>query len=248
MPTALPLWELAIDDNGMIPTLNRMGHMFVHPDRLTQEFIVDAQHCVGEVLEIGSAFGVASLPVLLSGKTMTVNDLDSRHLDFISSQLPEPMRHLMRPLPGHFPHQVSLPQDQYEIVYASRVLHFVQPRTFIAALREIYQSLQIGGRFYFISTTPYIYVYREFIKTYENNKCMGVKWPGLIRNISELAPHRTHQLPQFINLMDLEEALRAMLRVGFRVDSFYYLPADREQNDVAWDGREHIGIVCVKEA
>lgn len=232
----------------MIPTLNSMGHMFVEPDRLTLSFIADAQSSKGDVLEIGSAFGVAALPVILSGKSITINDLDVRHLDFIQQRIPDHLQSKVQLLPGHFPHQISLAPASYEIIYASRVLHFLQPRTFIVALRKIYEALEQGGRFYFIATTPYIYVYRDFIAQYEKNKANRIKWPGLVRNIASLAPHRTHQLPPFINLMDFEEALRAMRRVGFCINNFYYIPAEPSQHDVAWDGREHIGILCSKGA
>lgn len=238
--------DLEIDDNGMIPTLNQMGHMFVVPDPITQAFIDDAIHAQGKVLEIGAAFGVASLPVICKGKSIIVNDLDARHLDYILKHTPQCYLKKLHLLPGYFPRDINLNDNSLEVIFASRVLHFLPPEEFMGALKDIYHALISGGRFYFISTTPYIYVYREFIPIFESNRAQGKPWPGLLENLIDIAPHRAHQLPKFINLIDLPEGIKYLQEAGFRILRAEYIPFQADQHDVALDGREHIGIICEK--
>jgi len=230
----------------MIPTLNAMGHMFAHTDAFTQDFITYAiAHCE-HVADIGPAFGIASLPVVNTGIQTTVVDLEQGHIDYIRAHTDPDMLKFLHSYVGHFPKTVTLPPNAFGAILVSRVLHFFDVDSMVFALSHLYDALLPGGRLYFISTTPFIKIYENFIPVYLARRSNHVKWPGIMNNIHEYAPHRAHQLPSYINLMDLPEAKALLERLDFKIIRSGYIPAPPGQFDISLDGREHIGIVAEK--
>lgn len=72
----------------MRPTLNGTGFMFEVLDEFADDFIQYAGRCEAPVLEVGCAFGVASMPALAAGAQVVACDLEQKHLDILMNDVP----------------------------------------------------------------------------------------------------------------------------------------------------------------
>ncbi len=74
-------------DGFFIRTLNNQGFMGAYPsDPYMQAFIKFAPQGPGPALDIGAAYGVASLEALKGGAKVIANEVDGRHLDILKSR------------------------------------------------------------------------------------------------------------------------------------------------------------------
>ncbi len=80
MPVAEP--------NGFIKTLNNMGYMTSTLDPYSMAFADFAPAAPGPCLDVGAAYGVASLVALANGARMIANDIDGRHLRILLDRAP----------------------------------------------------------------------------------------------------------------------------------------------------------------
>ena len=74
---------------GLVPTLNDKGFMFEVLDGFADEFIRMSGSPDDEVLDIGCAYGVATISALKMGARVTACDMDQRHLEILKSRTPE---------------------------------------------------------------------------------------------------------------------------------------------------------------
>ena len=74
---------------GLVPTLNDKGFMFEVLDEYADEFIRLAGEGDAEALELGCAYGVATIAALQAGARITASDMDQGHLDVLQSRVPE---------------------------------------------------------------------------------------------------------------------------------------------------------------
>ncbi len=238
--------DLPIDSNGMVPTLNAMGHMAAQVDEFAQDFITYSIAYCHNVADIGPAFGITSLPIINAGIKTTVVDLEKRHIDYIKSHAEPSTLVNINAHVGNFPQTVKLTPNTYGAILVSRVLNFLNVDTLIHALTHLYDALIPGGRLYFISTTPFIKMFEDFIPVYLARRSNHIKWPGVIKNVSEYAAHRAHQYPSYIHLMDLPEIKATLERLDFKIVRAGYIPSPPGQFDMFLDGREHVGVVAEK--
>ena len=68
---------------GLIPTMNDTGFMFEVLDDYALDFIRYSGECDSEVLELGCAYGVATIPALEAGAKVRACDIDQRQLDIL---------------------------------------------------------------------------------------------------------------------------------------------------------------------
>ena len=68
--------------------MNDTGFMFEVLDDYALDFIRYSGECDGEVLELGCAYGVATITALEAGAKVRACDIDQRHLDILLSRVP----------------------------------------------------------------------------------------------------------------------------------------------------------------
>ncbi len=97
------------EENGFIPTLNQMGYMTSTLDSFSKEFVdyASSNHSQ-KSLEIGAAYGVATLEALKRGAQMIANDLEEKHLQILRERSPESLRKNLSLHPGRVPEEVTL--------------------------------------------------------------------------------------------------------------------------------------------
>lgn len=72
--------------NLLIPTLNQQGlAMTVVDDPCSRAFIDYAAQSEGWCLEVGAAYGAATIQALKQGARMVANDLGSQHLEILTN-------------------------------------------------------------------------------------------------------------------------------------------------------------------
>ncbi len=232
----------------MRPTLNGTGFMFEILDDYAKEFIDYSSNCDGPVLEIGCAFGVATLPALAAGARVVACDMGQAHLDALQENVPQEQRENLQCVQGELP-KIDFPADQFDAVLCSRVLHFLDGAAVDASVRKMREWLKPGGRLYLVADTPYG-IWRKFIPVFEAKRARGDRWPGLMIGLENYLPHmpsdRGIEGPPFMNLLDTQLLERSCIEAGLEIDRVSFIDRSDFQGLGRMDGRENAGIVARK--
>jgi SAM-dependent methyltransferase len=233
---------------GMEPTLNGTGFMFKVLDEFAEDFIHFAGETDGEVLDIGCAFGIATIAALEAGGRVTACDLDPRHLKILTENTPEALRARLNCITGQLPN-IDLPEEAYAAILCSRVLHFLDGSAIDASVRNMYRWLKPGGKLYLVADTPYG-IWRKLIPIFAARRERGDRWPGLmigLENYLPFAPEdRSIDGPPFMNLLDPELLTRTCTEAGFEIEHVSFIERSDFSGLGRMDGRENTGIRAVK--
>jgi SAM-dependent methyltransferase len=237
-PTHLP---------GAIPTLNETGFMLEALDQFAGQFVRDAATDGGEVLDIGCAYGVATLAALERGARVCACDMEPRHLELLEQRTPATDRARLRTVQGILP-GVQFPPESFTAILASRVLHFLAGPELRSALASMRDWLKPGGVLYVVADTPYMPVWQSFVAEYEAAKARGAPWPGMITDFSRYwatRPDGTVQRgPAFLNTLDPDILARECIAAGLQVERAGFFAMDRLGAEA--QGREHAGCIARK--
>ena len=233
--------------DGLSLTLNKMGYMNTEPEPYNQAFINYSASCSGTCLEIGTAYGITAIEALKKGAKIIANDLSSDHLNILKENTPEDFRKNLTLLPGSFPEAISLPNNSVEAVLSSRMLNFIRPEILPEAFKAIFNWIKPGGKFFLLVSSPYMGNFQTFLPHFLENKKQNQVWPGFLNNLSKWAPKRSHDLPDFIHLLDRDDVVSLLVEAGFLVEKIGYSPATSSHpEDMKHDGREHVGAIAIK--
>ena len=231
---------------GLIPTLNKRGWMTESLDAYSQDFAAYAG-TIGakgqESLDIGCAYGVATLAALQAGALVCASDMEPRHLDILRQRVPETLRHRCRCVPGSLP-RIDFPAEQFGAILASRVLHFLTGADIETVVARMHRWLKPGGRVFLVADTPYTGPWYVHAERYEARKGAGDPWPGFVDDYAALLPAGTDPTghPTFINPLDPDILTRVCTAAGFDIISAEFLQASTPRAK----GREHAGIIAQK--
>jgi SAM-dependent methyltransferase len=231
----------------LITTLNQKGYMLVKPEHYMQSFIDFSGEISDPVLDIGAAYGVATIPALEKGAHVVANDIDERHLAILKSKVPPSLLSQLELKQGNMPTDLDFPENYFGAILASRIFSFVEPRFLKESMSLIYKWLKPGGKFFYLGGSPYMGTFKSFLPQYHKNKKEQHPWPGHIENLSVIAPSYAHQLPSFIHLIDEEVLQRLLKEAGFEVQEMAYVAAeDDHPEDMKLDGRTFLGAIAIK--
>lgn len=234
------------EQGGLVRTLNRMGYMTSALDVYSQAFVEFAAAAPGAALEIGAAYGVATLEALKRGAQITANDLDPRHLDILTARVPAAWRGNLRTQAGAFPDALTFPDGSFGAVLVCRVMHFFDGPTLERAARRLFNWLMEGGKVFVVAETPYIRNFREIIPQYEARRLAGDPWPGYFANVHKITPHRAATLPACMHLLDVDVLSRVFTAEGFHIERAATFGRPDFPDDLRLDGRESVGLIAVK--
>ncbi len=233
--------------SGLVPTLNDTGFMFEVLDNFVIDFTEYSGKINDEVLELGCAYGVATLRALEQGARVRACDIDERHLEILRSRTPEEHLDKLSTEIQRLP-EANLPDEQFGAILCSRVFHFLTGDEIDASLAGMFRWLKPGGRVYLIADTPYG-IWRNFIPEWEANIKNGERWPGFMEPMQDYLPYtpRGQQLgPPFMNLMSPEILSRACTEAGFSILQADWISREDFSGSGRMDGRENCGIIAVK--
>jgi len=228
---------------GLVPTMNNTGWMTESLDEISTDFTRYAGSIDAEVLDIGCAYGIATLAALEAGASVLASDIDPRHIEILERRVPDDMRDRLRCETGVLP-DVDFAAGAFGAVLASRVLHFLSGADVELTVRKIHHWLQPGGRAFLVVDSPYTGPWRIYADEYERRKAAGDPWPGLVDDYAQFLSAGTDPSlhPDFINPMDPDTLVRVCENAGFDVLESRFL---RGGTPTA-TGREHAGVVAAK--
>lgn len=217
--------------NGTVPTLNGMGAMTPELDAYASVFVEFAATREEPALDVGAAYGVATLAALERGARVIANDVEPRHLAILKRRVPSRLKPQLRLLPGAFPGGFALAPESLGAALLGRMLHFLPAREIECGIRFLHRWLAPGGKVFAVALTPYIGTRRDFIGVYETRRAMGVAWPGEYRGMHYLEP---------------EVLAAAFRRVGFVVQRAETFSRPELLGELRLDGREAMGLIARK--
>ena len=248
--TENPAAKAAWDQSHMRPTLNGTGFMFEVLDEFADDFIHYAGTTADPVLEVGCAFGVASLPALASGARVVACDMEQGHLDILRDSAPAEQRGRLECVQGQLP-GVDFEAEHFGAILCSRVLHFLDGSAVDASVRNMHRWLKPGGRLYLVADTPYG-IWRKFIPVFEARRARGDRWPGLMialeNYLPNVPPDRPINGPPFMNLLDTQLLMRTCEEAGFQIERASFIDRSDFVGLGRMDGRENAGVMAVKPA
>jgi len=234
------------EPNGFVKTLNSMGYMSAGLDHFSKAFVDFSPKAPGRCLDIGAAYGVATLAALRNGATVVANDIDERHLKILQDQTPTALKERLILMPGDFPDKIDFPQGSLGAVLICRVMHFFDGPKIERAADKIMRWLAVGGKVFVVSETPFLGTARAFFPTYEARVKAGDPWPGIVENVGAHDPKRAGILPQLMHLLDEPTLRRVFSKAGFIIERAELFARPDYALDIQLDGRESVGLIARK--
>jgi SAM-dependent methyltransferase len=224
-----------------LPTQNRTGWASNQLNEVSERFVAHCRFVTRPVLDIGAAFGLASLAAIESGATVYANDLDPSHL----AQIPPSEKLIL--LPGRVPHDLHFPENSLDAVHASNIFHFLTGPQLARGLKSIAHWLAPGGKLFVQAATPWQKPFESFIPVFESRRAAGVEWPGWIEKTTDYSTHRKlGQIPSSIHLLDDKTLQTAAETAGLTVEeSTLYRRRDLPRS-LFHDGRECTALLAKK--
>lgn len=228
---------------GLIPTLNNTGWMTEGLDDYSRAFTEYAGSIQAECLDIGCAYGVATLPALANGARILACDMDPRHLEILARRVPPEHGERYRSRPGTMP-DVDFPAAGFGAILCARALHFLRGRDIETTVRKMHDWLIPGGRIFLVADTPYVGPWWKLAPEYEQRKREGSPWPGFVQDYAALLPPGSNasEHPSFIHPLDPDILRRVVAEAGLEVLAADFL----RKGGQGGTGREHAGVIARK--
>lgn len=217
-------------------------------DEFSAEFIEHAASTKYPALDIGCAFGIATIPALLKGSTIIANDLYEGHLNVLKENVPEKFRKGLTLLAGNFLtlfHGVDW-ENHFNSILVSRVLHFFKGCDIKKSFSLFFKILKNGGKIFVVNETPYLKNIEKFHPVYEERLKENNPWPGEIEDFKSFDSRKGTNLPDFMHLLDIPILERVAKETGFIIERSSYIKRDNFPKDIMFDGKESVGIILQK--
>jgi polyketide synthase PksL len=240
-------WPQEIEP-GLILTDNAMGVMTRELSPAAQGFVELAARARRPLLEIGAAYGNATLPALRAGATVIANDLSATELGVLAAAAPEADVRRLVPVPARFPDEVRLGEGSLAGVLAAQVLHFLDGATVERAFRDAHRWLEPGGAFFVLVMTPSLSYYRALRPEYEARAARGERWPGIFDPRAVATPDWREHLPPMVHLFERDVLRRCAEEAGFEVEMLEYFCFRDFPEKHRTDGREYLTLTARKAA
>lgn len=235
-------------------------HGIMHKmNSISKAFVEYAKTCRGTVLDIGSAFGIATIPILKNSTDVKVIacDISRKHLDGISRQMKElddrdrtNLSSRLTLLESKFP-DFNLKKNSLDAVLISHVLPFLTGKEIEEGFAKLAEFLKPNGVLYISSYSIYNKVMINYIPIYENRKKQGDKWPGQLEDASlywNMNNPLTKILPKKLNHLEPCLVESALKENNFKIKYLDFLAlTDEIPEDIKLDGREVMGLIAIQE-
>jgi chorismate-pyruvate lyase/SAM-dependent methyltransferase len=232
----------------VVSTLNRKGFTYSLTS-FGNAFIDYASKAQKPVVDIGAAYGVATLPALLRGGKVIAVDISEDHLKTIKNSIDDSLQERLTTIQARFP-EFTLPSSSVSAVYLSQVLPFLKGHEIEEGVQKIYDWLTPGGKAFVVSFTPFISHVRSFIPVYLDRKSNGIRWAGYIDDLSAYCndPHIFQNLPNTINHVDADDLEWVFRKAGFDIEQIRYFGEEEGElpHGIRMDGRERVGLIATK--
>ncbi|HEU0121466.1 MAG TPA: class I SAM-dependent methyltransferase [Bryobacteraceae bacterium] len=230
-----------------IPTHNQTGWASNQLNELSELFVAHCRSANRPVLDIGAAFGIASLAALSVGATVVANDLEPSHLAEIARAVPANHSTRLLLVPGRFPRHLRFAESSLYAIHASNVFHFLTGPQLEQGFASIAHWLAPGGKLFVQASTPFQQPFQEFAPVFLQLRKSGHPFPGWIADTSTVSTHRRlNQIPKSIHLLDDKSLRRFAEAAQLEVeDAWLYRRRDLPAS-LFLDGRESAALIARK--
>ena len=195
---------------GLVPTMNNTGWMTESLDEISTDFTRYAGTIDAEVLDIGCAYGIATLAALEAGaRVLGQRHRPAPHRDPRASRAGSTCATGCVARPACCRTSISLPERSARCSRHACCIS-CPARTLNLTVRKIHDWLQPGGRAFLVVDSPYTGPWRIYADEYERRKAAGDPWPGLVDDYAQFLSAGTDPSlhPDFINPMDSDTLVR----------------------------------------
>lgn len=229
-------------DRGMVPTLNNKGFMSTSLDPVSAAFTIYAGQIDGLTLDLGCAYGIASLTALERGARVVACDMDRGHVQVLLSKTPPDARGRLCGVVAEMP-KIAFQPNSFAAILCSRALHFLNGNDVNDTVAAMAVWLEPGGKVFLIADTPYTGFWARGAADYEKRKAAGDPWPGFIPDVTVYLPEqaKTGTRLRHLNPMDPDTLARACKEAGLIVEH-----ADFSGRPDQPDSKTHAGVIAAK--
>lgn len=231
------------------PTKNGFGYMH-NKSIIMDKFVAFSKLSSQPVLDIGSAYGVASIKAVENGAKVIACDIDQVHLDMLIDRTPQIQRNNMKTLAARFPNETNFEDGSIGAVLLSHILTFLEGDEIDEGFKKINHWLNENGKVFILNYTPYHSTLTSFIPVYEKNKLSGMRWPGYLsdKRFFKASSKEKDFVPNKINLLDVDILERLAGENGFHIELLKYIGGVNEgvPERFCLDGREWVGMIATK--
>lgn len=202
----------------------------------------------GWAIDVGAAFGVASMPLAVLGARVVATDIDERHLRTMKAGVsPETGRLRSHGVLARVPRDDCFAAGCATAVHCSNVLHFLSGEEIGTAVRQMARWLRPGGRLFLMTATPFVGHLAGHLEEYERRARLGIRWPGEISEarrfaVAAIAP----AIPSFLHLLEPDYVVPVIDEAGLRVLESRVMRRRGLPRVCRYDGRENLMIVAEK--
>ncbi len=209
---------------GLVATDNNSGYMFTELSEVSREFIHFSRLCCKPIIDIGCAYGVATLPAIDNSCCHVIaSDLSRKRLQGLRVQIKPEDKHRVSLVAGDFRKALRFPENSISAIHLSNVLHCFPGKDIGLMLKNFHRWLEPGGKLFINSLSIYAVVSMALVERYQQRKRSGARWPGEFYNADEYRPkHLQGNLHEFVHLFSLEDLQAILLKAGFEIDSADY--------------------------
>ncbi|ASQ45115.1 class I SAM-dependent methyltransferase [Legionella clemsonensis] len=214
----------------------------------------------GKVLEIGAAFGAATLEAIARGATVFCNDINPENLAVVRQRFLEATNACIDSLtgdsgalvliPGELPDElIGLPKKYFAAILICRVFHFFSGAKIEEALGLLSTLLAPEGKIYIVCETPFLKNWQRFIPEFNKRVEENEEWPGEIAEPANYeSSGRVSSLPKFVHWITKEVLERSLIKEGFSIEHSEYINRSGQfPEDLLLPeyGKESIGAIGV---
>lgn len=239
----IPKLEMPSQESDKIVTLNNQGFMRVELDNFSQSWIKVSSQDQLPCLELGAAYGQATLGALKLGGTIVANDISPEHLIILRSRVDSNLHKKLFLNNDRVPEELNFPNDSIGNILFCRLGHFFTDEMLIESFNKAYKWLAPMGKIFFVALSPYHYTLREyFLPIFKKRKDNNEKNLGYIQNMKEFIPRSADKIPMFMNCFDEDSFLNLMKKTKFKIKEVTLFDYSSKNSD----GKGFIGAELVK--
>lgn len=236
---------------GLEVTHNSCGYMH-QLSKISLDFIEFSKFKPSRaMLDIGAAYGVATIPCLENGARVIANDIDEQHLLELEKRTEYKYSNLLTLKCGEFPDSLEFQDEELSAILISHVLSFLSISELIAGFAKLNRWLCKGGKLFVVNYTPYHKTIEKFIPVYHEILKGNPLFAGFIadKHIYSNKELISNAVPSKLMLLDYVTLDYLLRSNNFDIEYLDYMGGQQSGVPIPFclDGREFIGCVAIKK-